>query len=233
MSRVTSGWRWLLAGGLVLVGAAVALVVLAGQVTPNTIGYEVAKNLAQFLTVSLLTAVVAAVVSVLQRRGEERRRSLDAYDEALRRLRADITEAYRGVKRARRVLRAAAGPLDAGLPLPLDEYRAQMEVINDFQLDFEEAREAARNLEDGRVDAKDLAGQLRKVEKYLHELVDEYSDENRALVAGSTSAASLERLARFVARRKEGGDFRDEIASRVHGVERSLDAALRKPWTAP
>jgi hypothetical protein len=148
---------------------------------PDTIRYEFAKDLAQFVTISGLGGLVAFVIGNEQRARDEAKQAREQQDAALKEFLAQVTATYVGIKRARRTLRAEAGALDKTARLKMAVYDEQMTALNEAQLEFEEFKWAVEAFANSRFDATEVRKCFAHVEKYLNKVLKEYRDNRKSL----------------------------------------------------
>jgi hypothetical protein len=170
-----------------IVAAILAWLVVTDRVAKDTLGFEAAKLLIQFLLVGVLGLILSLLVH-----DHNRRRDRELLVNDLRRsLLENLIRAYSDTKRARRVImahRMAHGTL------PYAIYDAQMGKIIDTQLSLEllhhqvTTSHAYFGEECGQI-----RDDIRKMEKFLGEIIDEYKDVLRG-ASGYPDRVSLPQL---------------------------------------
>jgi hypothetical protein len=193
----------------------------------NTLPFEIAKSMLQAGVVSVAVAALTLLTQQHQRRHtvvekelDEEQRRAEIRTDLLRSAHAQVTEQYNAVKRARRLLRARRLPGDIHSAEHYDEHLA---AIVDAQLAFE-ALIADVNSSAGSVfsDGPALVAELKKVEKYLGDLISEY-EEKRSQFLGTPEQlveTDLPVLREFLAKRKRGSGF--DKAIEAFGKARDL-----------
>lgn len=196
-----------------------------GKKIGNHLEPEVFKSSFQFL----LLVVVGGGVSLLydrfskEKELEEKRflaeRELkEKQRDLIRQMHSELLKAFNDAKRVRRKLRAHVGyssdrGLSPGSTVRLAEYKAAMEALMDAQLTFEVYAKRAEKPELGFVGGQELADDLRKVEGYLNEIIDEYEAKAVGFQNEPSGMALKELFAleEFIGPREEDKKFNDKF----------------------
>jgi hypothetical protein len=212
--------------GIAIVAA--SIVSLAACFAPQKhedLWFEAGKAGIQLAVVTVVGALLAAGLRYLETIRDERRKLKDHRREILR----QIIAAYNQVKAVRRVLRAygfrspSSGTLSQ---TQIDEFHAQMKLLNAAQLTFESL---ARDLAVGEQifqDTKGIIEALRGVEKYLGHIIQDWEKSSASVQVGVNVSAitSLERLQTFLSRSEVG--FEGGAAKHMDYVEARIQAEI-------
>jgi hypothetical protein len=187
---------------LAVVGIGVALLMWRFGVKPNTVPFEMSKDLLQVGIVS----AAGAILSLLSYDYQQGRRRRENRDDLLKVTLARAAVSYNDVKRARRLLRARVA---TGQVIEAAHYDTQFATINDAQLEFEMLIRDVETSAGAFTDAAALIKELQNLKEYLYKLVGEYSSQ-RGNFAGNPEQLKVEALPvmqGFVALIKEGQPY--------------------------
>jgi hypothetical protein len=192
-----------------------------------TIGYELRKNLIQFLLIGALGAVVAFLVDDAKRRadaGEETRRKDREAAERRRRSAVDLAtsllarldETYADVKRTRRAVRRTPGS-----ELSRDAYiDIVVSLIDGEKAEFEKLWHEMRDLQDLMPELRNVWPSVNAMEDYLRPMEDEM--ESILQQTRVFDAATLRKLSGFRAKTVDSistfSKFRDHYHEARHGL---------------
>lgn len=138
---------------------------------------ELFKSGLQLAVIVIVGGGIALLYKWVERNWETRR----TQSELRKHYVARLGDAYRGVKEARRLLRASGiRPLPGAAPSILsegqiDRYDEQMRTISQEQLALEALGIESENFPLA-ADSKSLTSEIRKMERYLGRIIDEYED---------------------------------------------------------
>lgn len=248
-----SALTWIVAGLATVFIAVVSLFLInfyfrEPAVDVNTIEFEVAKTFLQVAGVILFGAFVAISTFLFQqewtqKRENQTRESNRLHDErerqdvALRSLLTQTLEAYNGVKRIRRILRAE------GLKtISAEVYKQQLLGLNDLQLTFEYLKIDVTTMSDKRLmgdssatanneRTRNLQTEFKDIETYLNQIFKEF-EQNLRLVEKrrKVSLSSLAELNSFLT---DTHGFRVGVSEPFHGIVFTLQKALMVPLELP
>jgi hypothetical protein len=148
----------------------------------NKIQIEIIKSLLGILSITFVGGIVAAIFKAYERFQEQSKIRIQSKIEFMKRL----GELYRIVKSTRRKLNA--GGIQAsenGLAIPLGKeqiqfYKAQMEIIDNVQLEIEGLKTSVENFALFNYN-KHVSIYLGKMEKYLRKILKEFEDNIESL----------------------------------------------------
>jgi hypothetical protein len=214
----------------------------------NTLEFEVAKTFLQVAGVILFGALVAMSTFLFQqewtqKREAQRQESDRIHDErerqdvALRSLLTQTLEAYNGVKRIRRILRA-----EGLTTISAEVYKQQLLELNDLQLTFEYLKIDAQSLGDKRLfvnqstatnnaPARDLQTDFKDIETHLNQIFKEF-EQNLRRVEGQRTA-SLSSLVELNSFLTDTQGFRAGVSEPFHRIVLTLQTALMVPLELP
>jgi ABC-type nickel/cobalt efflux system permease component RcnA len=234
-----------------LVGVvAVFLTVFLSRQPPvkaDSLDFEVAKTCLQVAGVTLFGSIVAIATFLFQQewtqRLENHRRDADRLhdererqDAALRSMVSQTLDAYNGVKRIRRILRAeGARTIAAG------SYRENLLALNDLQLTFEYLKTEAKTMGDEWLAWKgptspaqpglNPEAEYQVIENYLNQLVKEF-ERNLHLVEQrrKITVTALVTLNSFLT---DTQGFRAGVSEPIHRLVLTMQQALLVPLKLP
>jgi len=144
----------------------------------------------------------------------------------------ELAESYTGIKAVRRTLRGlgfrqpSAG--DQVTADQADKYFHQMQSLNASQLALERIKRSLVTRSESRRfrSERTVACQVRTVEVYVHNLIEEWEDSGPEIVQGADTKCvrDLVRLQAFL--EKQGSTFTGEVAEPMHEIERWLRSRL-------
>ncbi|MDQ0850558.1 cbb3-type cytochrome oxidase subunit 3 [Arthrobacter sp. B3I9] len=251
--RRRSALTWIVVGLAIVFIAVVSLFLVSfyfrePAIDVNTLEYEVAKTFLQVAGVILFGAFVAISTFLFQqewtqRRENQRRESDRLHDErerqdlALRSLLTQTLEAYNGVKRIRRILRAE------GLKtISAEVYKQQLLGLNDLQLTFEYLKIDTSTMGDERLlmdpseaannaHPRDLQSEFKDIETYLNLIFKEFEQNLRHVEEqGTVELWSLGELNSFLT---DTRGFRAGVSEPFHRIVLTLQKALMVPLDLP
>jgi hypothetical protein len=222
------------------------------SVAPNTLEFEVAKMCLQVAGVILFGAFVALSTFLFQqewtqKREEMRRESDTLHDErerqdaVLRSMLTSTLEAYNGVKRIRRILKAETGPVGK-YGISQGSYKRHLLDLNDLQLTFEYMKRTVPTIDDARLTRNpgmareqgppyDLKAEYTDIESYLNGIFKEFEQKLKVVEEKDTvPLASLEHLNLFVT---NTDNFTDGVSDRIDRILETLQKALLVPLILP
>lgn len=209
-------------------------------VQKDSLDMEFAKALLQVGVVSVTATLLSLLVfDHQQRRNDDQRERERREENRIRaaetrkndqRFREDflkgtlarITTSYNGTKRARRKMRAMGLSHEPGRTwVDLARYDECMADVSDAQLELETIKGDVRTSAGAYPSAAQLAPQLKSMEQYLGELVEEYETVRSRAGDGDTATAlsKLPRFADFVG--PSGGSNFEKRYSDAHSAARS------------
>lgn len=165
---------------------------------------EFAKALLQVGVVSVAGTLLSVLVFDHQRRSGQRKDAAAAAekqllfrDDLLKSTLARIAAAYASTKRARRTARALGLRRTTGtISVRLQRYDECMAEVNDAQLELEAIKSDVNTTKLAYPSADLVASNLRKMEQYLGELIEEYEGV-RAQLPDESTDIDLSRVPRF------------------------------------
>ncbi len=168
------------------------------QPPKDSLGYDAIKSLLQVGVVTVAGAVISLVASNYQKDRErnekerERQASRQEYrEELLMRVLDRASSKYSAVKKARRFLRARGQTGDAGHEeIKAAEYYAQLDSINDAQLELENLSRDVETSQKAFTEASRIIQSLKEMDAYLHTLLDELKGAFRLFADRPTASLS-------------------------------------------
>lgn len=206
------------------------------DVKPQTLEFEVAKSLLQVGVVAVFGAVISLLVFEYQqeRQAAEKtrdvhRKQLEYRESLLLSVLSRTMDAYGRVKKARRLIRGLGVDYDSQL-LVVMQYDNFFETINWAQLDLETLARDVGTSANAFSNSEQLVEQLRRMEKYLGELISEYEQFRQQLSSGKGSLP-LNRLPRLESYIQPAGrsEFKSSIVVPYHEIQRLIRVDLLHP----
>lgn len=150
----------------------------------NNNKHRLALEIAKLSTQALLVGLAAGVLVQEYQRKREQKAGRNAFRKSIY---TNLVRVYSNSKKSRRILRArcrsiSATPSRTDKPeivergVPRDVYEAQLLSINDTQLELEIMQYEIKGINEVFSDHEALADHLKKMDKYLNEVVDEFKD---------------------------------------------------------
>ena len=164
-------------GLAILAGIGIAVLLRVAPPQHNTFGFEVAKSLLQFLTVGFLGTLASLIVGEYNRQ----RARKDTENEFRKGMYRTLIKTYQDTKKVRRSLRACQTMNASGQPIiPFNSYREYMLILMDSQLAFEAAVREVEMFPSAFDQPQTLINELKRMEKYLREILKEYESLQRS-----------------------------------------------------
>jgi len=180
----------------------------------------------------LLVVVVGGAVSLLYEQFSAERELRQKRRDLLRQMHAELLKAFNDAKRIRRKLRAHVGYKSGRAFSPESkvrsaEYKEAMEAIIDAQLTFEVYAKRAEDTQLWFASGEGLAVELRKIEVYLNEIIDEYQEKANSFVEipSGKALAELPVLAEFIGPVIKDQKFDAEFKNAFRNALEKLDKA--------
>jgi hypothetical protein len=198
-----------------------AVSMLAGLYIASDAKADLQKQLANTLIQFVVVLVFGAFVADWFKEREKNRRDQEQLAVFRDETRKRLGDCYQAAKRARCILRGAGfipELCDGQRPVPeccLQPYRAQMEAVNEIQLDLEKIRQ---EIDSHRAAFSDPEGIIRRIQimsGFLRKIVNEYEAQWPCLSGqqGSISLPPLKQLAHFVGTSTKGW-FKEKFCDR-------------------
>lgn len=201
--RKSSGWIVLAASGIAVVLVLIAVIVgTVGSAESEGPSFELRKYSIQFLLITALGAVVAALLYEYRKGREESDRERQYTIDSVASVLGQLDAIYRRVKTTRRLLR-----LSQSSGLSKQAYFDAMLKLDDDQQDLEQLGREIEVLQERLPDLGQTLAAVKRMERYLGKLWKEHEDV-AALSGDEFEPADLQRLNAFAARVKTGrSDF--------------------------
>ncbi len=168
--------KWVVGSSIVGIVSILGVILIAilDPATRDKIGIELVKLLLQVLVM----AILGGIVSLLTEDFNHRRRKAEALNDYRKTLLNRLVQAYSGVKRARRLLRAKPS---------VSNYDEQMGTISETQLDLEAIVEEIKSSTYAFSHAEIAISSIQRMADYLNRLVDEYEKKRSKIPDDSPS----------------------------------------------
>lgn len=215
---------WYAMAAIFVIG--VFLAVLGGiQDSHSQIWLEIGKSGLQLSVV----AVLGGSVGFLWKRIDQLRRERDQRDAHQLEILREVIEAYNRIKSARRFLRALGFRPAQGGTLTSDQvtgFEAQLASLNAAQLSLERIKREVEAQPSLFPEPAHILCSLKKVEKYVHEVVEDWEDHGESISAGASKQGleCLKNLTKFLGSSKQG--FREHAADPMETLEKAIRKQL-------
>lgn len=202
---------------VILLAIAVALGVLGMLLADEFDPWgEIGKSGIELGVVVLGGAALTTIITARQTERENQRQETEAFRLSLLH---ELTEAYDGLKEARRTLRAAGFQAPSGTLTAeqVEDFTEQMRSLSELQLALEGSVRMIQGRPDVLANAEALIPHLRRLEKYVNGLIQEWEQNNAAIARDrdGSRVANLHALQGFLAPAGTPDGFKENVSEPV------------------